>query len=164
MREQSMDLLAGEHRGKGVVIFGADLGKDCPGRLAEQIDKKHFGGGQSLSNGLGLPMLLELYEEEVVAQLGFGNGSRITGQMFVDEPQVPIIGMASAIGVVTQSQEVGVTRQGRVRVLVVDGIGVVPGRGPNARRCGGLRAARALFGHGLGLAKAAMLEVEVAGE
>ena len=52
--QQIMDLLAGEHGGKGVVIFGADLGEERPVGMPEEIDEEHAGGGAGLADGLGL--------------------------------------------------------------------------------------------------------------
>ena len=97
-----MNLLASEHGRKGVVIFSADLSKDAPVRFSQEIDEAHFGGGEGLSDGLGLPMLLEFNKEEVFAQLGLRNDGGVTGEMFVDEPQLAIVGMAGPIGVVVQ--------------------------------------------------------------
>ena len=163
MGEQIMHLLAGEHGRKGVVIFGADLGKDRPVGLTEQLDKKHFGGGDGLADGLGLPVFFEFDEKEVVAQLGFGEGSRITSEVLVDEPELTIVSMAGAIGVVMQSQQVSKLGHGRVGMLIINGIGVVSGRGPNAWRKGGLGSPLALFGDGLGLLDARVVKVDVAG-
>jgi hypothetical protein len=41
--EQVVNLLAGEDRRERVMILGADLGKDRPVAVSEQIDKAHFG-------------------------------------------------------------------------------------------------------------------------
>ena len=38
--QQIMDLLAGEHGGKGVVILGADLGKDSPVGMPEEVGQR----------------------------------------------------------------------------------------------------------------------------
>ena len=164
MREQSLDLLAGEHGGKGVVIFGADLGKDRPVRLPEQINKAHFGGGEGLSNGFGLPLLLEFDEEEVVAQLGLGEGGGITGEMLVQEPELAIIGMAGPIGVIMQSQQISEPGHGLIRVVIIDGISVVPGRGSNLCGCGRSGSPLALWSAKGSLMTAALRMVDVAGE
>jgi hypothetical protein len=164
MGEQSVNLLAGEHGGKSVVIFGADLGEDRPVRLAQEVDKTHFGGGEGLPDGFGLPMLLEFDEEEIVAQLGLGEGRGISGEMFVEESELSIIGMAGAVGVVAQGQEVSQLCHGRVGMVIIDGIGVVSGRGPNAWGCGGPRSPLALLSAKGSLRAAVRLMVEVAGE
>jgi hypothetical protein len=65
------------------MIFGANLRKDAPVRLAQEIDEAHFGGSNGLSDGLGSPVLLEFDEQEVVAQLRLGDGGRVTGEMLV---------------------------------------------------------------------------------
>ena len=54
------------------MIVGADLGEERPVGVPEQIDEEHACGGDGLADGFGLPMLLEFDEQEVVAQLGFG--------------------------------------------------------------------------------------------
>ncbi len=156
MGQQIVHLLPGQDGGKGIVIFGADLRKDGPGRLAEQLDKEHFGGGQSLADGLGLPMLLEFDEQEVVAQLGLGNARGITGAMLVQESKLTIVSMAGPIGVVMERQEVSEPGHGGVGMLIVDGIIVISRRGPDAWRYGGPGAPLGLF--------AVRLRVEGAGE
>ena len=95
--------------------------------------------------------------------MGLGDGGGITGEMFVEEPELTIVSMAGPIGVVMQSQEVSKLGHGRVGMLIIDRIGVVSGRGPNAWRCGGLGSPLALFGDGLGPLDAMMLKVDVAG-
>src|ERR1041385_7605530 len=111
-----MDLLTGEHGGKGVMIFGADLREESPVAMLEDVDKKHPGCGEGLTDGLGRPMLLELYEEKVVAKLGFGDRGWIATEVLVDEPELAIVGMPRSIGVVTQGQVISKPSHGRVRV------------------------------------------------
>lgn len=160
--EEVMNLPAGEHGRKGVVIFGADLSKDAPMRFTQQIDEAHFGGGDGLSDGLGAPMLLEFDEEEVVAQLGFGEVGRVAGEMLVDKPELAIVGVASAIGVVMQGQEIGEAIHRLIGVVIIDGIGVIPGGCSNGG--GGLRPALAFFGSSVDAVSAVRLLVDVAGE
>ena len=74
--EQIADLVAREDGGQGVVIAGADLGKEGPIGVTQQLHEEHSGGGQRLAEGFGLPLFLELEEEEIVAQLGFAEGGR----------------------------------------------------------------------------------------
>jgi hypothetical protein len=97
------DLLSSEHGGKAVVILRADLGEDGPLGTLQQLDKEHARGGCGLADGFGTPPFFELHEKEVVAQLGFSDQSRIAFKMFVNEPELAIIGVAGAIGVVMQS-------------------------------------------------------------
>ena len=59
----------------------------------------------------------------------------------MNEPELAVVGVAGAIGVVAQRQVLGKPGQGGVRVLVVNWVGVVPRRGPNAGE--GLRGPRA---------------------
>src|SRR5262249_16534982 len=123
MGEQVMDLLTSQNSGQSAVIFGADLGENGPVWFAEQIDKAHFSSGDGLANGLGFPVLLEFDEKEVVAQLGLGDEGGITADMFVDEPDLAIIGMASAIGIEAESQKVRQLIHGGVRVVIIDRVG-----------------------------------------
>ena len=146
------------------MVLGADLGKETPAGLAQEIDEAHFGGGQGLAEGLGAPMLLEFNEEEIVAQLGLGEGVRIAMAMLVNEPDLAIVGVPGAIGVVMQSQELGEPGHGGIGMWVIDGIGVVPGRGPNARRQCGLRSGLAQCRGGGKLRAAVRLRVAIAGE
>ena len=162
MGEQLMNLLAGQDGGKGVVIFGADLSKDAPVGFTQEIDEAHLGGGDRLSDGLGPPMLLEFDEEEVVAQLGLGEGGGVTAEMLVDEPELAIVGVASAIGVVMQGQEIGEAVHRLIGVVIIDGIGVIAGGGSNG--CEGLRPALAFFGSSVDAVSAVRLLVDVAGE
>ena len=104
MGQQRLDLLAGEHGRKGVVILGANLSKERPVGFAEQLDKEHSGRGQCLPDALGFPVLLQFDEKEIFAQLGFGDCGCITIEMLVNEPQLAVVGVPRPIGVVTQSQ------------------------------------------------------------
>ena len=158
-----MNLLASQDRGKRVVIFGADLGEDRPVRLAQEIDEAHFGGGEGLADGFGLPMLLEFDEEEIVAQLLLGDGGGVTGEIFVEESKLSIIGMAGPVCVVMQSQEIGEPSHGLIGVVIIDGVGVIAGTGPNAWRSGGLRSPLALLSAKGSLRAAVRRMVEVAG-
>ncbi len=72
--------------------------------MTGKVDEEHGGGGQSLTDGLGLPLLLELYEQEVIAQLRLGDGCRIAAQVLVNEPQLAVVGVPRAIGIVAQGQ------------------------------------------------------------
>ena len=87
MGQQRLDLWAGEHGRKRVVILGANLRKDRPVRFAQQLDKEHFGRGQCLPDAFGFPVLLQFDEKEVFAQLGFGDGGWITTEILVNEPR-----------------------------------------------------------------------------
>ena len=164
VREQIVDLLAGQHGWETVMIFGADLGKDLPLRFAQEIDEAHFGGGQGLADGFGLPMLFEFNKQEVVAQLRLGDDSGVTGEMLVDEPDLAIIGVACSIGVVVQSQQVGEPGHGLVGVIIIHGVGVVSSGGPNAWRNRGLGSPLALLGEGRDAVGAVRFLVDVAGE
>ena len=145
--QEVMDLLAGENLGQGVVIFGADLREDRPVGMPEEIDEEHAGGGAGLANGLGRPMLLELYEQEVVAQLGLGNGRRITPAVFMDEPHLTVVGVPGSIGIIAQSQVLGKPHHRWVGMLVINWVGIVSCRSPNGSQ--GLRSplvrGRAIF-------------------
>src|SRR5258705_10536830 len=102
-----MNLLAREHGWKRVVIFGANLGKQSPVGMLEQVDEKHPGGGQGLANGLGGPMLLELQEQKVVAKLSFGECGWIATEVLVNKPESTVIREPGSFGVVAKGQVVG---------------------------------------------------------
>ena len=89
-------------------------------------------------------MLLELYEQEVVAQLRLGDGGRIAAQVLVNEPDLSVIGVPGAVGVVAQREVIGELGHGRVGMLVIHRVGEVPRGGPDGRQglggpsvCGG---------------------------
>ena len=126
-----MNLLAGEYGRKAVVIFSLDLRKDSPIGMPEEFNEEHAGGGPGLADGLGCPMFLELNEEEVVAQLSFGNVGRVAAHVLVDEPQLTVVGVPGAIGVVAQRQVIGKARHGGIRMLIVHRVGKVASRGPD---------------------------------
>jgi hypothetical protein len=81
----------------------------------------------------------------------------------VDEPELTIVSMASPIGVVAQSQEVSKLGHGWVGMLIIDWVGVVSSRGPNAWRRGGPRSQLALLSLKTSLGTAVRLVVEIAG-
>jgi len=144
--EQVVDLLAGEHGRKGVVIFGANLGKDPPLSVTKQIDQEHLGGGEGLPDALGPPALLELNKEEVVAQLGLAQGRGVTAEVLVDQAQLTVIGMTGPIGVVAQSQKLGEAGHRLVGMLIVDGVDILPSGRANGDWDGGLRLVIAWLG------------------
>ena len=132
--KEPMDLLTGEDGGKSVVIARANLGEESPVAMLEEIDEEEAGCGEGLTEGLGLPMLFELHEEEILTELGFGESGRIGGEVRVEEPDLTVIGVASAIGVVAQREEIGELSHGRVGMLVIDRINKVARRGTEVRR------------------------------
>jgi len=125
------DLLSSEHGGQAIVILGSDLREDGPLGTLQQLDKEHASGGRGLTNGFGTPPLFELHEKEVVAQLGFSDQSGIAFKMFVNEPELAVIGVAGAIGVVMQREELGKAPHGIEGMGVIDWIGVIASRGAN---------------------------------
>src|SRR5215467_8204612 len=126
-----MDLLPSEHGRKGVVIFGADMREESPISMREEADEKHLGGGEGLADRLGPPALLELYKEEIVTQLSFGERGGVAAKVLVDKPELAIVGMPGSVGVVAQSQVVGKRGHGGVRMLIVNRVGIVSRGGPN---------------------------------
>jgi hypothetical protein len=110
------------HRRQRVVILGADLDEDLPIGVAQVVDEEHARRRAGLANRFGLPVLAELDHEEVVAQLSFGERDRIGAEMLVDQPQLAVIGVPGAIGIVTQRQQLGEAGHRFVGVLVIDGI------------------------------------------
>ena len=118
MVEQIVDLLAGEHGRKLVMVLGFDLRKDGPVVVAELIDKEKPGRGDGLSDGPRPPALDRLDVEDVVAKLVLGNHFRIAGAVLVDEAHVPVVGIAGAVGIGAQGQPLGKLRHRRVRMVV----------------------------------------------
>ena len=90
-----------------------------------------------LADGFGLPVLLQLDEQKVVAQLRFGEGGRIALELFVDQANLPVISMAGTIGIVMEREELRKARHGLVRMGVIHGIGVLASRGANGSRGSG---------------------------
>jgi hypothetical protein len=129
MVQKIVDLLASEDGWEGIVVFGAHLGEDRPVILAEQIDKEHARRGAGLPNRFGSPMLLELYEQEVIAELLLGDGGRIASEVLVNETDLAVIGMPGSIGIVAQGQMVGQARHRLIGVIVVHRVGEIPGSG-----------------------------------
>lgn len=63
--------------------------------------------------------------EEPLAQLGFSQRGRIAVEVIVDQAQLTIIGMAGAIGVVTQRQQVSEPGHRVVRMAVIDRVDIL---------------------------------------
>lgn len=92
-------------------------------------------------------MLLELDVQEVIAKLGFGDPGRIASEVFVHQTHLTVIGVPGPIGVVTQAQEIGEVRHRLVRMLVIDGIGILA---PGGADGGGDRSFGPLLAAGVG--------------
>ena len=137
MTQEIVNLAAGKHGGQRIVIADADLGENRPVVVPQELDVEHAGGGNRLADGFGPPMLLEFDEEEIVAQLSFGEAGRIAAQMLMHQAQLTVVGVAGAIGIIVQGQELGKARHGIVGMAVIHGIGVSPGRSGHHRRAGG---------------------------
>lgn len=75
------------------MVLGANLTEDRPVVVAQQIDEELACGGECQADGLGLPVLLQFDEEEVVAQLGLGDESGVELEVFVDQPQLAVAGV-----------------------------------------------------------------------
>jgi len=56
----------------------------------------------AICDRFGLPKLLELNQQEVVAQLGLGESGGITSKVLLDQPELTIISVSGSIGVVTE--------------------------------------------------------------
>lgn len=74
-------------------------------------------------------MLLELNEEEIIAELGFGETGGIAAKMFVDQPDLAVVRVAGSIGIVAEGQHLGEVGHGLERMLVIHWVLVVPGSG-----------------------------------
>ena len=131
--QQGMDLRTGQDGGENVVVLGADLPEDGPVGVTEKIDKELTGSGESLADGLRPPVLLQLDEQEVVAQLDLREESGVDGEVLVDESELAVVGMPGAIGVVAEGESLGKLAHGVVGMLVIDGIDEVPGGGAEGR-------------------------------
>ena len=118
------------------MILGANLREDHPVGVPELVDEEHVGGRASLANGFGLPVLLELDPEKVVAQLAFGERHRIGAEMLVDQAQLAVIGVPGAVGIVAQRQQLGEAGHRLAGMLVVDGIDILAFAEANLREVG----------------------------
>ena len=159
-----MDLLAGEHRGKRIVIFSLDLREESPVGMPEEINEAHAGSGARLADGLGSPMFFELYEEEIVAQLGLGDGGGVAAEVLVDEPELAVVRVPGSIGVIMQSQQISKLSHRWIGMFIINRIGIVASSGPNGGRSDGLRSALAQLRLRGNLRSAVRLMVEIAGE
>jgi len=74
--------------------------------------------------------------KEIVAQLGFGECGRVAGKMRVDQPHLAVIGVAGAIGVVAQGQQLGEAGHRLIGMLVIDRIDILAACGPIVLRVG----------------------------
>ncbi len=82
----------------------------------------------------------------------------------VQEPELAVVSMASAIGVIMESQQIRKLSHGRIGMFVIDRIGIVASSGPNAWGKRRLGAPLALSSPRSNLRSAALLMVEIAGE
>lgn len=136
VRQQNVNLLASQDGREPIVIAGADLGEERPIRAGQQIDEEHVRRGQGLTDGFGLPMLFALHEQEVIAQLGFGDRCGIAAQLLVDEPHLAVVGVTGAIGIVAQSEQLGEAGHRLVGMGVVDGVDIFPTGGADGLEVG----------------------------
>jgi hypothetical protein len=97
--------------------------------MREQVDEKQARGRRRLTNGFGLPALLQLHEQEIITQLSFGDRGGITLEPFLDQTELTVISVAGAIGVIAQGQQGRKARHGLVRMRVIDGIGILASGG-----------------------------------
>ena len=72
--------------------------------------------------------------QEVLAQLVLGEELGIALEVFVEQAQLTVVGMACALAIVTQSQEFGIAAHGIVGVGVGERVRLVLS-GPSANRC-----------------------------
>lgn len=67
-----------------------------------------------------------------------GEERRVRTEVFLDEPQLTVIGVTGSIGVVAQGQGLGETVHGLVGMPVINGVDIVPGGGSDGSRYGWL--------------------------
>src|SRR5690606_38842461 len=95
--------------------------------MAQQLHEEDLGAGGCLADGFGFPVFFGFHMEDVVAQLGVGDGFGIASAELMQESHLAIVGMAGARRVETQHQQFGEALHGGVRVgVVVDGIALRP--------------------------------------
>jgi hypothetical protein len=82
------------------------------------VGVKHLRGGATLADGLREPLLLELHVEEVLAQLLLAQVHRIGLEMLVEQPHLPVIGVAGAGAVVAQREKLRETLHRGIRMIV----------------------------------------------
>lgn len=68
--------------------------------MTEEVDEELVTGGLGHADGLGLPLLLELDEKEVVTELGLGQQRRVRSKVLMDETQLTVVRVTRSIGVV----------------------------------------------------------------
>ena len=121
--KQEADLVAGEDNRQGIKIPGADLGKDRQRFLPEKILKEGLQAGDSLPHGVGLPVLFEFEKKQILADLVFGEQLRIAAKMLLQDAQLAVVGVAGAVAIMTQRQQLGVAGHGVVGMVVREWIG-----------------------------------------
>jgi hypothetical protein len=65
-------------------------------------------------------------EEEVIPELVLGEQGRIPVEVFVDQPQLAVVGVTGPVGVVPQRQRTGEPGHGIVGMPILDGIDEIP--------------------------------------
>ena len=70
------------------------------------------------------------------SELGFGEMFGIGLKIFVDQAQVAVVGVAGAIGIVAQGQQVGEADHRIARMLIVDRIDILAAGGADVTRAG----------------------------
>jgi hypothetical protein len=146
--DQEVRLLDAHEAAQGVETGAGDetmdVGMKAQLLIPEEVDEELAGGGESLADGLGLPVLLEFDEEEVVAELGFGEEGGVEVEVLVDEAELAVVGVACAAGVVAEGQGFGEAPHGVVGMAVVGGIDQILGGGAD----GGGRGSRRTWDRG----------------
>ncbi len=105
--EQADDIRTGQHDRLGFLVLGADLGEDFPRLAFQHADKEELGRSGGQAEGFRLPAFDGLNVQDVVAQLGLGDGGRIAPTELVHEPHLAVIRVAGARCVELECEELG---------------------------------------------------------
>jgi hypothetical protein len=114
--------------------YGPDLREHAPIVVTEHVDEEDPGGSDGLTNGFGLPFLLDFDVKEVVADLVLDQRRRVALEILVEQAHVPVIGMGGAVAIVAQREELGELVHRRIRVIIVHRIAVSPAAVHRRRR------------------------------
>lgn len=76
-------------------------------------------------DGFGLPTFAEFDEEEIVPDLHFVQRRGIGITKFLNLPDLKVVGMPGAVGIIVKREQIGDPRHGWKRMFVIDRIGII---------------------------------------